>query len=1137
MRTNMLLCTLLPLLALAGCDGQVADDKNADSAIGVDDDTGTDAPDIEVDPLTLDLGEGAPGETREGVFTIANRGGATLNAAVTVTSGDDFRVDLASVVLDPDGTQLVTVSFAAADAGAYTGAVTIASDDPDAGPIVVTVTAAVGEDADNDGWLSDEDCDDLDGTIHPDADELWYDGVDQDCDGADDFDQDGDGAESADFGGTDCDDLDATAYPGNAETWYDGVDEDCDGRSDYDADGDGYDAAAYDGADCDDTDAAANPGVSENTSNGIDDDCDGDVDEALSNVDTDGDGYTEVDGDCNEGDPTVNPAAIEAWYDGIDQDCDGGSDYDADYDGTDSSDYGGEDCDDADPDVGPGNGEVLGNGLDDDCDGVVDGTSMPDDIDGDLYLASVDDCDDTDGTVHPGAPEIWYDGVDQDCDGADDYDQDADGYEDAAFGGDDCNDLDGAVNPAATDTWYDGVDTDCDGADEYDADRDGQDATAWGGTDCNDLDASVRVGAADSWYDGIDSDCSGGSDYDQDGDGYTTSTYGGTDCADTDAAVHPGATETWYDGTDSDCSGGSDYDADGDGYTTATYGGLDCDDASATISPVATEICNSVDDDCDGTVDDGAGSTTYYRDADGDTYGDAATTTTGCTTPSGYVTNATDCDDADATAHPGGTETAYDGVDNDCDGYQDEMTAEGESDWTILGERASDAIGSGGVHTTEDLDGDGNPELVICAGAADSSYYYYTYTDIGITAVTDASAKAVGADFTDGYLEIYGDASDDYLGQSFAVVDDLDGDGATEVAFGAYQNDVYYYYYYSYTDAGTVYLMDIDGWSGSIYDSYYDEGSISGGTASGYYGYALASGDFNGDGTQDLAGGAPGEESARGQVYVTFDSDDLGTDAIDATDSGFYTRGVSYSDHLGYAVDFGDFDADGYDDLVACSPDDDDNGSGSGSCWVIAGSSTRATAGTHGTTVSSLYTAMITGYAASDALGATPDSLSVGDLDDDGRDDLAVGVPGYDGSTSGGGGVWVYLGGTLSGAETVATASYAIRGDGALGTGLEMTGDVTGDGVVDLLAGATTAGGNDGVVYLFEGGLATGTYTLPTDQYASWSGKASGDAFGTTVSGLQDLDADGVLDFAVSATGNDDGATGAGKIYVLPAYP
>jgi hypothetical protein len=249
-------------------------------------------------------------------------------------------------------------------------------------------------------------------------------------------------------------------------------------------------------------------------------------------------------------------------------------------------------------------------------------------------------------------------------------------------------------------------------------------------------------------------------------------------------------------------------------------------------------------------------------------------------------------------------------------------------------------------------------------------------------------------------------------------------------------------------------------------------------------------------------------------------------------------NGVSSNDHLGYSVVFGDLNDDGYDDLVACAPDDDDNGSSSGTCWMVVGAGTRDTTSVHGTSVSSLYTAKVTGSAASDALGYTRNSLSVGDLDDDGKVDLAIGVPGYDGAETNGGGIWVFRGGSTSGSETVATADWVIEGDGALGYGVNMTGDVTGDGVVDLLGGATTAGaGGEGVVYLFAGDQPTGTYTLPDDQYASWVGENASDYFGYAISGLGDLDGDGRQEFAVAATGNDDGASDAGKVYVLPAYP
>ena len=67
--------------------------------------------------------------------------------------------------------------------------------------------------------------------------------------------------------------------------YYDGVDQNCDGLSDYDADGDGQDAIAYGGSDCDDTNALVATYIVEITADGIDQDCDG-----IDDVDEDGDG-------------------------------------------------------------------------------------------------------------------------------------------------------------------------------------------------------------------------------------------------------------------------------------------------------------------------------------------------------------------------------------------------------------------------------------------------------------------------------------------------------------------------------------------------------------------------------------------------------------------------------------------------------------------------------------------------------------------------------------------------------------------------------------------------------------------------------------------------------------------------------
>ncbi len=132
-----------------------------------------------------------------------------------------------------------------------------------------------------------DDCDDSDDSAYPGAAEEWYDGDDQDCAGDDDYDQDGDGFQidywnsDTSSGGGDCNDANPDIYPGAADEWYDNVDSNCAGNDDWDQDGDGYRTTLGDeGNDCDDTDSAINPGAEEDATNGIDDDCDGRIDES-----------------------------------------------------------------------------------------------------------------------------------------------------------------------------------------------------------------------------------------------------------------------------------------------------------------------------------------------------------------------------------------------------------------------------------------------------------------------------------------------------------------------------------------------------------------------------------------------------------------------------------------------------------------------------------------------------------------------------------------------------------------------------------------------------------------------------------------------------------------------------------------
>jgi hypothetical protein len=165
---------------------------------------------------------------------------------------------------------------------------------------------------------------------------------------------------------------------------------------------------------------------------------------------------------------------------------------------------------------------------------------------------------------------------------------------------------------------------------------------------------------------------------DVDGDGESAC----TDCDDHDAARYHGATEVCDSiGHDEDCDATTfGPDADGDGFVDAAccnlqadsslLCGTDCDDTAISVNPGVLEVCNGIDDDCDGVVDEGV-LATWYHDVDGDGFGSAASgTVEACTLPAGYAAVSTDCDDANAAVHPGATEICN-GIDDDCDGSTD----------------------------------------------------------------------------------------------------------------------------------------------------------------------------------------------------------------------------------------------------------------------------------------------------------------------------------------------------------------------------------------------------------------------------------------------------------------------------------
>jgi hypothetical protein len=303
-----------------------------------------------------------------------------------------------------------------------------------------------------------------------------------------------------------------------------------------------------------------------------------------------------------------------------------------------------------------------------------------------------------------------------------------------------------------------------------DADGDGYMADS----DCDDHDPAVHPGAEESAYNGLDDDCDPSTpDDDLDGDGFLIA----SDCADDDPAVHPGADEL-CNGSDDDCDGSVDEDpvdgelwyadADADGYGDALTGqaacsqptdhvddATDCDDADAEVNPAAIELCDGIDNDCDGTVDQGVdGGELWYADADADGYGDPDAAVTACSQPVGNVDNAEDCDDTDVEIHPGAEERCN-GVDDDCDGEADEGYIEDSSTWYT------------------DADGDGYGDPSTGTTACDQP----TGTVADGTDCDDSNARAYP-----GGPEVYYDGVD---GDCDGASDyDQDGDGHDSDAYG-----------------------------------------------------------------------------------------------------------------------------------------------------------------------------------------------------------------------------------------------------------------------------------------------------------------------------------------------------------------
>jgi hypothetical protein len=693
-----------------------------------------------------------------------------------------------------------------------------------------------------------------------------------------------------------------------------------------------------------------------------------------------------------------------------------------------------------------------------------------------------------------------------------------------------------------------------------DADNDGFDSKA----DCDDNDPAVNPDAVEL-CDAVDNDCDGETDEgvletyfrDLDGDGYgdeaSRDEFCGQppdyvalsgDCNDTDSDFNPGASET-------DCGDPNDYNCDGSvGYADVDGDGLpacqDCNDGDADIFFGANEQCDGKDNDCDGEVDDNpVDGTTFYIDHDGDGYGapSALYAVYSCgDAPSGYVEDNTDCNDLAATAYPGADEVC-DGIDNDCNDLVDVDDDNVLDAGFFYPDSDGDGFGEEDALTKACVDLDGFIEV---GGDCDDTREEVNpdQTEVCNNGLDDDCAEVVTCtlDLASADSTWTGSDADDKLGSALSGAGDLNQDGFDDFLIGAEAADADG----DGADEGAVYVVFGPVTGGGVTTSVDDAGLVlTGGDENGRFGLDVAGlGDVNGDGIDDFASGASNHSehetlsrTANGAVWVFYGAEDLETSGLDGVDdAGVWFYGDRSYDWMGGLVSgAGDVNGDGKADIVLGSTGDDDGGSQSGAFYVMFGGAAMADRSVADADV------LLHGDSSNDRVGSN--ASGVGDIDNDGIDDLVMGTPYVAENGSNAGGAYIALGpldsGTVAGVSSTDAVIYGGSAGDLAGASISAAGDMDGDGYADFYVGATgdnTLGGaGSGAVFLVSGSATIVSDYDASDLDSSYTalvyGSGADDALGGAVAGGEDFNGDGSFDLVVG--GSAAGSQGEGRSYVL----